>query len=187
VIERLRTFAAGPPPDQDEAAGTLRLVYVIVFGGQVLVALAVGTLLAWWLPAPGATNDVLALVLLMMAVVQLPIGWALGRAAIRAGGRAAAMSGVIASAVVLSVPAWFGVLLLVSGQRPLYLAGITAVVSVGYSLGFLMTGTAARLASTEAPDPASEAPSVAGAAPDPAPRATTVPGQDTGPPEERAP
>jgi hypothetical protein len=151
VIGRLRGFASGPPPDAFEAASLLRLVYLSVFGGQMVLALLVGLAVATFVPGRGAPNDIVAVVLLAMAVFHLPLGWVLGRAAVRAGGRQGALSGIIAAAVMLSIPAWFGVLLLVSGQRPVYLMGIAAVVSVGYSLGFLLTATAARVAAADTP------------------------------------
>jgi len=161
VIERLRRFASGPAPDSLEAAALLRIVYLVVFGGQLLVAMLVGVLLAALAPGRGAANDIVAVVLLAMALFHLPLGWVLGRSAVRAGGRQGALSGVIAAAVLLSIPAWFGVLLLVSGQRPAYLLGVAAVVSVGYALGFLLTGLAAQVAAADAPpsdEPHSAAP-----------------------------
>ena len=151
MIERLRRFASGPPPDAFEAAALLRLVYLGVFGAQLVLALLVGLLLAAFVPGRGAANDIVAVVLLAMALFHLPLGWVLGRAAVRAGGRQGALSGIIAAAVLLSIPAWFGVLLLVSGQRPAYVMGVAAVVSIGYSLGFLLTSTAASVASADAP------------------------------------
>jgi hypothetical protein len=153
MIERLRRFASGPPPDPVEAAALLRLVYLAVFGGQLLLAMTVGLLLAAFVPGRGAANDIVAVVLLAMAVFHLPLGWVLGRAAVRAGGRQGALSGIIAAAVMFSIPAWFGVLLLVSGQRPVYLMGVAAVVSIGYSLGFLLTAVAAQVAAADAPPP----------------------------------
>ena len=148
MIQRLRGFAAGPPPDPVEAASLLRLVYLAVFSAQLLLALLMGALLASLVPGTGAPNDLIALVLLAMAFVHLPLGWVLGRAAIRAGGRQAALSGVIAAAVLFSIPAWVGALLVLSGQRPLYLMGIMSVVAVGYALGSALTGLAARVAAT---------------------------------------
>ncbi len=121
-------------------------MFLSVFGAQLLLALLLGLLLTSVMPRSGSPNDVMAIVLLAMAVFHLPLGWALGGAAIRAGGRQAALSGTIAAAVLLSIPAWFGVLLLVSGQAVLYLLGSAVVVSIGYSLGFAMTGRAARVA-----------------------------------------
>ncbi len=176
MIERLRSFASGPQLDAYEALSLLRLVYLAVFGLQLLVALLTGSVLAWLVPGAGAANDVLAIVLLGMALFHLPLGWLLGRAAIRAGGRQAALSGIISAAVLFSIPVWFGVLLLVSGQRPVYLMGIAALVSVGYSLGFLMTSHAAQVAANadRDGDPAADSATVRAAdapadEPDPAP------------------
>lgn len=152
MIERLRRFVSGPPPDVSEAAGVLRLVYLLVFGGQLLFALLVGAVLVVLVPGRGAANDVVAVVLLVMASFHLPLGWVLGRAAVGAGGPQGALSGIIAAAVLLSIPAWFGVLLLVSGQRLPYVLVVAAIVSVGYALGFALTRTAAATAAANPPD-----------------------------------
>lgn len=180
MIGRLRSFASAHPPDAVEALSVLRMVYLAVFGLQLLLALLVGSLMAWLVPGAGAANDVLATVLLAMAAFHLPLGWLLGHAALRGGRRRAALSGIIAAAVLFSIPAWFAVLLLVSGQRPVYLMGVAALVSVGYSLGFLMTGHAARVAANADRDG------------EPTPAAGTVPAADLTPaadpdppPEER--
>lgn len=180
MIERLRSFASGPPPDAFEALSVLRMVYLAVFGLQLLVALLAGSLVAWLVPGAGAANDVLATVLVAMAVFHLPLGWLLGRAALRAGGRQAALSSIISAAVLFSIPAWFGVLLLVSGQRPVYLMAIAALVSVGYSLGFLMTAHAARVAANadRDGDPTPDAATAPTAEPTPA-------AEPDPPPEER--
>lgn len=151
MIARLRSFASGPAPDVLEAAGLLRFVYLVVFGAQLLLALVVGASIAALVPGRSAANDIVAVVLLVMALFHLPLGWVLGRTAIRAGGRQGALSGIIAAAVLFSIPAWFGVLLLVSGQRPVYLLATAVIVSVAYALGFLLTGTAAAVAASDEP------------------------------------
>lgn len=152
MIARIRAFASGPPPEPFEAAALLRQVYLATFALQLLLALAIGGLVALLVPVRGAPNDVVALVLLAVAVAHLPLGWALARTAIRAGGRPSALSGVVAAAMLFSIPAWFGVLLVVSGQRPLALIAIAAVISVGYALGFLLTGLATQVATTPEPE-----------------------------------
>ena len=157
MIARLRSFASGPAPDVLEAAGLLRFVYLVVFGAQLLLALAVGASIAALVPGRSAANDIVAVVLLVMALFHLPLGWVLGRTAIRAGGRQGALSGIIAAAVLFSIPAWFGVLLLVSGQRPVYLLATAVIVSVAYALGFLLTGTAAAVAAADEPPAVSAA------------------------------
>lgn len=193
MIGRLRSFASGPAPTVTEAAGILRLVYVLVFAAQALLALVVGTLLAVFVPARGAANDVVAIVLLVMALFHLPLGWVLGGAAVRAGGRQGALSGIIATAVMLSIPAWFGVLMLVSGQRPPYLTGIVVIVAVGYALGFLLSGTAASVAATDdppvdGPDADAPTPDGAGSPRSPGPHVTSAPDATAAPrPPHREP
>ena len=157
LIARLRAFATGPAPEHGDAAALLRLVYLVVFGLQLLLALTLAALLAQLVPVRGAPNDVVAIVLLVMGAFHLPLGWVLARSTLRAGGRQAALSGTIAAAVLFSIPAWFAALLLVSNQRTPYLAGIGAVIVVGYSLGFALASIAARVAAAPEPAQAAEA------------------------------
>lgn len=154
MTERLRALAAGRVVEVREAAAVLRSVYFAVFAAQSLLALLLGTALARLVPgtgAAGAGSSVLGAVLLTAAILHLPVGWLLGRAAIRAGGRRSALSGTVSAAVLLSVPAWFAVLLLASGQRPLYLLGIVAVLAIAAGLGLPITRVAARCATTFEP------------------------------------
>ena len=153
VIERLRALAAGPAPDPRQAAIVLRRLYLTVFAAQLLVALLVGAALMALASGARAASDPFALVLLVLALGQLPLGWTLGCSAIRAGGRQAALSGTFSAAVLLSIPVWFGVLLLVSGQHFGYLLGIAAVVVIASALGLPITRLAANVVATVDPDP----------------------------------
>jgi hypothetical protein len=62
------------------------------------------------------------------------------------------LSATILSAVLLSVPAWFAALLVVSAQRPVYLLVAAALLSLAYALGFFATGRAAVAAARPPPD-----------------------------------
>jgi hypothetical protein len=146
-VSRLRgplgPFLADPTPSLTTASAALRFTFLGLFGAQVLVALAVGAGVAALLPQRPAPSDPFAIVLAVMAAAHLPLAWLLARAAARSGGKEAALSSTVLSAVVSSVPAWFAALMLISGQRPVFLLVVMALLSAAYALGFLAAGHAA--------------------------------------------
>lgn len=154
MIGPLRPYFEAEVPTRAQAELALRLVFLGVFGAQVVVAFAVGLGIAAAVPSRPRPNDAFAVVLLVMGAAHLPLGWLLAAAARHAGGKQAAMSSTILSAVLLSVPAWFAALLVVSAQRPLYLLVAAALLSLAYALGFLATGRAAVAAGRPPPDTA---------------------------------
>jgi hypothetical protein len=149
IAGRMRAYLAGDRPSLAVATSTLRLVYLTLFALQVIVALAVGFGVAAMLPRRPAPSDPFAIVLLLVAALHLPLAWLLARAAARSGGREAALSSTVLSAVLSSVPAWFAALMLISGQRPIYLWLVMSLVSLAYALGFAATGRAADAASRD--------------------------------------
>jgi hypothetical protein len=149
-------FLEADPPTLAVATSALRLVFLGLFGAQVVIALAIGFALASLVPTRSAANDVFAVVLLVMAALHLPLAWVLAHAAKRSGGKQAALSSTVLSGVLSSVPAWFATLMLISGQRPIYLLLIMVLLSVAYALGFVSAGQAAVVATrppTASPSP----------------------------------
>jgi len=150
------------PPALGAALRALRWAYAGSFLAQSVLALAVGLGLSAVLGARPRPNDVVALVLLGMAVVHVVLGVALGYALAGRPGRAAALAAAVATAVALSVPAWFAALMVVSSQRTPFLAGIVAVLALAYVAGFALTPRCARAALLPAATPAGVPPAAAG-------------------------
>lgn len=170
----LTPFLAADVPASAVASAALRFAYAVVFLGQVALAAIAGAALAWALPSSPRPNDGVAGVLIAFAFVHLPLGAALAWSASRSPGKGAALAGAITAAVLLSVPAWFVSLLLVSAQRTPFLAGGLALVAIGYGLGFAFVPRWVRAAVTpvEAPAPVGEgeeAPPSPSADPEPQP------------------
>jgi hypothetical protein len=154
----LAAFLGAEEPSHASAVAALRLVFLGLFGAQALIALAVGVAMPALVPVRPAPNDAFAVVLLAMAAAHLPLAWVLASAARRSGGKQAALSSTVLSGVLSAVPAWFAALMIISGQRPIYLLLVTALLSVGYAVGFVTTGRAAA-AATRTDDASSGAPS----------------------------
>jgi hypothetical protein len=147
----------------------LRRSFFAVFAVQASLALLVGMALPRLAPGAGgasvaadgasvaAGGGMLGAMSLTVSALHLPLGWVLGSRAIRAGGRRTALSGTVTAAVLLSIPAWFTMLLLASGQPSSYVFGSAAVVALACSLGLPIARLAARCATAIEPEPGSGA------------------------------
>lgn len=152
---------ATDPPEPAKLLQALRLVYLVVFLFQVLLAVLLTLALAAWLPSPPRPNTVLAAVLFTFAALQLPIGLLLPLQLFRRANRGAALAGVTVAAVVLSSSAWFTALMLLSGQRPPWLLASGSLLMLAYAAGILLTPRATRAALTPSPQPAAGPPASA--------------------------
>jgi nitrate/nitrite transporter NarK len=147
----MRSYLGSEGLTVETGAAALRIVFVVLFGGQVALALALGLLVGGLLPQRQNPNDFFAFVLVAFGAFQVPLGYVLSTAASRAGGREAALAATVLAAVVCSVPAYIATLMLISPQRPLFLFVVLAVLGAGYGLGFLATNQAARAATLPTP------------------------------------
>lgn len=151
-----RRFLAARVPTAAEAGAALRALYALAFLAQTTLAALVALTLGWAVGSSPRPNDVVATVLLLFGFLHLPLGAFLAWSASRSPGKGAAMAGAIVASVLLSVPAWFLALAVVSGQRmPFLIAGL-AVLSAGYALGFAFVPRFVRAATTPE-DPVPEA------------------------------
>ncbi|MDA0700004.1 MAG: hypothetical protein O3A02_02195 [bacterium] len=150
----LAPFLVAELPDAATAGSALRFVYAATFLAQVALAVAVGALLVWIGPSSGRPHDLMSAVLVAMAAVHLPIGLLLAWAVSRRPGKGSALVGALTAAVVLSVPAWFAVLLAITGQRFPYVAAAWALVALGYAGGMVLTPSWVRRATLPADPPA---------------------------------
>lgn len=147
----LTPYLAADVPSRPVAGSAVRFVYASVFLAQTLLALLIGTVLGAALPTSPRPNDGIAVVLLAFGVVHLPLGVALAWAASRAPGKGTALGGALVAAVVLSVPAWFLALAVLSAQRAPFLFAGAGVLAVGYALGFALVPRFVRAACTPVP------------------------------------
>jgi hypothetical protein len=149
----LRAFLADDTPTLANATSALRLVYLGIFAAQLALAGATAGLLGALVGRRPPPSDSFAVVLLLAAAAHVPLAWVLARAAARAGGKGAALSSAVLAGVLSSVPAWFALLMLLSGQRPSYLLLVGALLCVAYGVGFVATGRAAVAATRPTPGP----------------------------------
>ena len=144
----LTPFLAAGVPTPGVAGAALRFAYAAVFLAQVALAAIVGAVLFAALPTPPRPNDWVAGVMVGFAALHVPLGGGLAWAASRAPGKGAALAGAITAAVLLSVPAWFLALAVLSAQRTPFLFAGLALVAVGYGIGFAFVPRFVRVATT---------------------------------------
>ena len=173
----LTPFFATRIPTVGVAGAALRFAYAAVFLAQVALAAVVGAVLFAALPTPPRPNDWVAGVLMAFAALHLPLGGGLAWAASRSPGKGAALAGAITAAVLLSVPAWFLALAVLSAQRLPFLVAGLALVAVGYGIGFAFVPRFVRAATTPVEEasqfPAADAEPDAGQAADAVPSVRT--------------
>jgi hypothetical protein len=99
-------------------------------------------------PRTAQPHDLMAGVLVAMAAAHLPLGLVLAWAVSRPPGKGSALVGALTAAVVLSVPAWFAVLLSITAQRTPYVLVTWSLLAAGYLGGMLLAPRWVRAATT---------------------------------------
>ena len=157
----LRQYLHGPELTLAQALMFLRLVFVLLFAGQLLVALLTGIMLRLAVPgAGGGGNPLIGWVLLAISLPHLPLVLWLSSRGVRALDRGASLSATILAGVLLSTPGWFLSLALVTGQPLLQLGLLLALIMLQYGLGMMLCGRFARLVIPKPQEPDSAAPEV---------------------------
>jgi hypothetical protein len=128
-----------------QALSFLRLAFVLLFMGQVVVAMTTGLGLRLISPAPPNPNSLLAWMLVVLSIPNLPLALALGVRGLTGGNRGSALSATLLTAVLLSTPAWFLSLAIITGQRGLPVIMLGLILAGQYAIGIFLTGRFARL------------------------------------------
>ena len=139
---------ASKAPTPAQALGSLRLVFVLAFGAQMVLALGLGLVLGLVTGAEPAARrgGLLGGILFGFTLLQLPLALGLSLAAARAGGKQAALSATILAAVLLATPAWFAALLLALRGPLVYLLALLGLLLLYYGVGFVLCGRFAQQA-----------------------------------------
>lgn len=146
ILRLLRTYLHEPQLKLAQATSFLRLVFVVTFMGQLVVAMATGLILRLAVPdVPEPANDVLGWVLVLISLPHLPLVLFLSTRGTRALNRGASLSSTLLAGVLLSTPAWFLSLALITRQAQLHLFLLLAILVFQYALGMLLVSRFARL------------------------------------------
>jgi hypothetical protein len=150
VLRALQQFLKNSQPSEYEAASVLRGVFVVTFMTQLAVAaLLAAVMTAFAGRQSGGT--LLAQILVVMSLAQLPLALLLSIGVSRAGGKQAALSASILSGVLLSTPAWFLAMVFLVSSNPFYLALLFSILMLYYAVGFLLCGRWAKVARQQNP------------------------------------
>lgn len=145
MLKPLQTFLANPHPTLPEAVSFLRTTFVLIFMAQGMVAaLLMGALQL--IMGSGSTNALVSQILVVFSLLQIPVGVLLAYGVSRAGGKGAALSGVIMAGVMLATPVWFLSFGFLIGATPIYLMVLLAIVVNAYAAGFILCNHLAKLA-----------------------------------------
>ncbi len=126
----------------------MRMVYVLTFMAQIAVAvLLAGVMTA--VAGRQSSGTLLAQILVVLSLVQLPVTLFLSIRASKAGGKQAALSASIMAGVLLSTPAWFAAMTLLVSSTLLYLAILLFILMLYYAVGFMLCGRWAKVALKE--------------------------------------
>jgi hypothetical protein len=140
----LQQFMATKRPSYGQALSTLRLVFVAMFAAQVAVALVIAGLVRLFLTG-GSASALVSQVLVVIALPYLPLTLLLTQRSTQQGGKQAAVSATLLSAVLLATPAWLFALALIMGSSLNYLLILLAIIALHYALGFLLCGRFAQV------------------------------------------
>jgi hypothetical protein len=147
----LSALLATELPDPATAGAGIRFVYATLFLAQVALAVTVGAAVGSIAPRAAQPHDLVAGVLVVMAAAHLPFGLVLAWAVSRPPGKGSALAGALTAAVVLSVPAWFAVLLSITAQRTPYVWIAWSLLAAGYLGGMGLSPRWVRGATTPPP------------------------------------
>ena len=149
MLEPLRHFLKNPKATRSEALGVLRMVFLLMFMAQLLVAALLALTLGLLFGAGKSSSPLLAQILVFLSFLQLPLAIVLPQLSANVRGKQAALSASIMAAVFLSVPAYFASFALVTGAPIAYLVILLAILMGYYALGLMMVNGFARLALEE--------------------------------------
>lgn len=148
MLRALQSFLKNPQPGEGEAANILRMIFVLTFMAQVAVAALLAGVLAA-VAGRQTSGTLLAQILVIMALVQLPATLLVSLGASKAGGKQAALSASILTGVLLSTPAWFLAMTFLVSSNFFYIGFLFALLMLYYAVGFLLCGRWAKVALQE--------------------------------------
>lgn len=136
MLRALRTFLKNPAPTRAEAAGALRTLFALAFGGQALLAGLAWAVMGLVLE-PEPAGPLTAQVLVGLAVLELPVAGALGTLTARGKNQAGALAAALLEGVLLAVPLLYALFAWLIGSPALYPALLAGVAALFYGLGVL--------------------------------------------------
>lgn len=146
ILRLLRTYLHSPQLTLAQATSFLRLVFLLAFMGQFVAAMATGLVLRLAVPdVPEPSSGILGWVLVLISLPHLPLVLFLSTRGTQALNRGASLSSTLLAGVLLSTPAWFLSLAMITRQAQLHLLLLIVIILFQYALGMFLTSRFARL------------------------------------------
>lgn len=146
-IATLQAFIRAKKPSYVQAVISLRLVFVAMVLAQTLLALLVAVGLRFiQAPNNSSASPLMGVILLLMALMQLPIGVVLAERFGQQRGKQGALAATLLLAVVWSSVMWFAAFAWLTGAPVWLLMVFVAVFGVAYGVGVGLCGRYAQLA-----------------------------------------
>ena len=120
MFRALQVFLKSDAPTRAQAAGALRLLFVVAFWGQSLLAALAWVVLSTFLTPQPAVTTLTAQVLVGLGALELPVAYALGSWTARGGTQAGALSAALLEGILLAAPVWFALFTWLIGSPTLY-------------------------------------------------------------------
>ena len=135
-----RRYVRGDSLPASSAAALHRAAFALSFGAQTVLALVVGGLVRVLTETPAEPGLLLGTVLVVLAVLQGPAGFAAGLAPWPDGERArtAALQRTLFAAILLSTPAWYLAFLVATGGGGWPLLTLIGLLGVYWLAGILL-------------------------------------------------
>jgi hypothetical protein len=146
VFASLHRFIADPTPSYGQALQALRLLFMLMFMGQLAVVAVTAASFLLFVQRSAGASPLIAQILLAFAVLQLPVALGIATLAARQGLKGGALAAVISLAVILASPAWYALLLWLISSPGQYLLLALLVLTLAYSLGFIQSSYYAKMA-----------------------------------------
>ncbi len=137
MLRPLQTFLKNPAPTRAEAAGALRTLFALAFGGQALLAGLAWAVLGLVLE-PDPTGPLTAQVLVALGLLEMPVALALGTLTARGKKRPGALAAALLEGVLLAVPLLYALFAWLIGSPVLYLVLLVGLAALFYGLGVLV-------------------------------------------------
>jgi hypothetical protein len=145
MIATFRSFVAAKKPTYAQAVTSLRLTFVAMVFAQTLLALLVSVGLRF-VQTPERGSPFIGVILLLMAMMQLPIGAALAETFGQKSGKQGALAATLLLAVVWSSVMWFAAFAWLTGAPAWVLLMFVMVFALAYGVGLGLCGRYAQLA-----------------------------------------
>lgn len=131
------------------AQRTLNSIYLLAFGAHSMIALLFCGILRFYEPNPSPIKPIMAGLLLVLSVFQLPMALLVGYAGSYRQTRQGIIALTILLALLLGNSVWLAGFAWLVGAGLQWLMGFVAIVMVYYALGFLFIVAFARWASEQ--------------------------------------